>query len=73
MGQQHDDLDSSDDEDHFPPSQAFEKQVDAGKNKLMGAGANIAQSKASKFDKLLQKGPTSNAEGRERVKLPSVF
>ena len=67
-----DDLDSSDDEG--VSNMAHQDQAalmrDQGKNKLIGAGNNIGQSKAGKFDKLLQKG---NATDKKGVKLPSVF
>ena len=69
MNHAKDDLDSSDDEDHFPPSQALERGgAAAAKNKMIGAGASIiGQSKAAKFDKLLQKGAGANGQGKSLI------
>ena len=50
-----DDLDSSDDEDHFPPSQVFINN-DGAKNNMAAQGGNNGKvnAKAAKFDKLLK-------------------
>ena len=45
MGQQNDELDSSDEEDHFPPSQAFPGASDASRRQQ--AAANNPASKAN--------------------------
>ena len=55
-----DDLDSSDDEDHFPPSQVFINN-DGAKNMAAQASGNncisyddLSAAKAAKFDQLLK-------------------
>ena len=51
-----DDLDSSDDEDHFPPSQVFINN-DGVKNMAAQASGNngkVNNAKAAKFDQLLK-------------------
>ena len=55
MGQAVDDLDSSDDEDHFPPSQVFVNE----KQQSNAVGGAPGQSKAAKFDKLLKVSESS--------------
>ena len=52
MGQASDDLDSSDDEDHFPPSQVFINN-DRGAQPMANNG-KVNTSKAGKFDQLLK-------------------
>jgi hypothetical protein len=60
MGQANDELDSSDDEDHFPPSQVFDDGKQGARQGLAGE-LNIGQSKATKFDKLLKVSENSEA------------
>ena len=52
-----DDLDSSDDEDHFPPSQVFINNDGAKNNMAAQASGNngkVNNAKAAKFDQLLK-------------------